>query len=292
MGTGAGAMTTDIDPGNDRDTSRTSTDEPDARLEQLAGEIDETRGDLTETIQAIGEKLEPGNLARDASETVKAATRGKVEQMNLGAQETWRDVTSGNTGGIVDTIKANPIPAGMVAVGIGMLLMNRGQQSQRQIGRYRSFDYGSGLPGNHGYTRSSWEPERWDRRSGESPLDTVGATVSGAAESAGDVVGQVAGQAGEKVGQVADSVGQMAGEIPHQAGYAMGQGAGQLRRFIDEYPLGAGAIAVAAGAALGVLLPTTRIERDTMGQARDQLVEQAESTVHEALDTVEQEARA
>jgi hypothetical protein len=287
-------MTTDFDNSrtNDLDNGTTSIepDEPDARVEQLAGEIDETRGDLTETIQAIGEKLEPSNLAREASETVKATTRGKVEQMNLGAQETWRDVTTGNTGGIVDTIKSNPIPAGMVAAGIGMLFMNRGKQSQRQqFGRTQSFEYGSGLPGDHGYTRSSsWEPAQWDRRSGGSPLDRVGSTVSGAAESAGSTMDHVAGQAGEKVGQVADSVGQAAGEIPQQAGYVIGQGAGQLRRFIDEYPLGAGAVAVAAGAALGVLLPSTRIERETIGQARDQFVDQAESTVHDALDKVEE----
>ena len=84
---------------------------------------------------------------------------------------------------------------------------------------------------------------------------------------------------------------QTAGEIPQQAGYYVEQGASQVRRFIDENPLGAGVIAVAAGAALGMLLPSTQIERQTIGQARDQLVEQAESTAHQALDKVEEQAQ-
>ena len=287
---------------NDNPTA--SSDDADERVEQLAAEIDETRGDLSQTIQAIGEKLEPGNVAREATETVKATTLGKVEQMSYGAQETWRDVRSGNPGGIVETIKTNPVPAGMVGVGLAMLFMNRGKQAQdRQYrdydarGGYQSFDYGSSLPGDRSYTRqgSSWEPREWERRSGNgggNPLEQAGSAVAGAAGSAGDTVGRVADQAGQKVGKLADTVGQTAGDIPQQAGYYVEQGGSQVRRFIDENPLGAGVIAVAAGAALGMLLPSTQIERQTIGQARDQLVEQAESTVHQALNKVEEQAQA
>ena len=92
-------------------------------------------------------------------------------------------------------------------------------------------------------------------------------------------------------GTVAGTVSQTAGEIPQQAGYYVDQGTSQVRRFIDENPLGAGVIAVAAGAAIGMLLPATQIEQQTIGQARDQLVEQAESTVHQALDKVEEQAQ-
>lgn len=38
-----------------------------------------------------------------------------------------------------------------------------------------------------------------------------------------------------------------------------------------------------------MLLPTMPLERDTMGEARDQLVDRVEDTVHEALDTVDAE---
>jgi len=309
MGKGPDPMTNEHDdpaslPGSyQENTAASSADDPEQRVEQLTAEIDETRDGLTETIAAIGEKLEPANIAREATDTVKATTLGKVEQMTYGAQETWRDVSSGNAGSIVDTIKSNPVPAGMVGLGIAMLLMNRGKQAQSSQFRsspsgYQSFDYGSSLPGSHGYRRqpaSSWEQGEWDRRSGNgggNPMEKVGSTVSQAAGSAGETVGQVADQASQRVSDIADTVGQAAGEIPQQAGYYVQQGGSQIRRFMDENPLGAGVIAVAAGAALGMLVPSTQFERQTIGQKRDEVVEQAESTVHQALDKVEQQAQA
>jgi ElaB/YqjD/DUF883 family membrane-anchored ribosome-binding protein len=291
-------MTYDPDPAAAGEQAASKGD-PEVRVERLTEEIDQTRDGLTETIQAIGDKLEPGNLAREATDTVVATTRGKVDQMTYGAQETFRDVTT-NPGSIVDTIKANPVPAGMVGLGLAMLFMNRGQQGQnRRFGSspagyrgYQSFDYGSSLPGDYGYRRqSSWEPQAWDQRAATSPVDRVGQTVSGAAESAGETVSNAADQAGRRVGELADTVGQTAGDLPDQAGFYVQQGTSQVRRFIDENPLGAGVIAVAAGAALGMLLPSTQVERDTIGPARDQLVDQAESSVHQALDKVEDQAQ-
>ena len=259
------------------------TGDPEERVERLTEEIDQTRDGLTETIQAIGDKLEPGNLAREATDTVVATTRGKVDQMTYGAQETFRDVTSNPTS-IVDTVKANPVPAGMIGLGIAMLFMNRGKQDRRfgtspaGYRGYQSYEPGSGLPGDHGYTRpSSWESQSWDQRS------TGG--------SAGETVSDAADQVGRRVGELAGSVSQTAGEIPQQAGYYMEQGSSQARRFIEENPLGAGAIALAAGAALGMMLPSTQVERQTIGQARDRVIDQAESTVHEALDKVDEQVQ-
>jgi ElaB/YqjD/DUF883 family membrane-anchored ribosome-binding protein len=294
-------MTYDTDPAT-TGSDAAPTGDPEERVEQLTEEIDQTRDGLTETIQAIGDKLEPGNLAREATDSVVATTRGKVDQMTYGAQETFRDVTS-NPGSILDTVKSNPIPAGMIGLGVAMLFMNRGKQGQadRRFSSspagyrgYQSFDYGSSLPGDHGYNRrSSWEPQEWDRRSssGQNPMERAGQTVAGVAGSAGETVSNAADEAGRRVSELADTVGETAGEIPQQAGYYVQQGSSQIRRFIDENPLGAGVIAVAAGAAIGMLLPTTDVERQTIGPARDQVVQQAESSVHQALDKVEQQTQ-
>jgi ElaB/YqjD/DUF883 family membrane-anchored ribosome-binding protein len=249
-------------------------DDPEARVDQLTSEIDETRGDLTETIGAIGDKLDPANIAREASQTVRSATVGKVEQMTYGAQETWRDVRTGNTGSIVDTITSNPVPAGMVAVGLGLLFMNRGRQSRSQGNQYWNR-----------YGDQGWTGGRPYENGGGSATDRVGSTMSGA----GDRVGEVAGQAGRKVSEMTDSISQTAERLPQQAGQYMEQGGSQVRRFMDENPLGAGVIAFAAGATIGMLLPTTPMERDAIGPARDQLVDKVEGTVHQALDKVDQQ---
>lgn len=255
----------------------TTHDDPDARVDRLASEIDDTRSDLTQTISAIGEKLDPGNIAREAGDTVRAATLGKVEQMSYGAQETWRDVRTGNTGSIVDTITSNPVPAGMVALGLGMLFMNRGAK---------------GAP-----ARGDWQRQRWDQPvRGDSALDRVGSTVGDVGDSVkgkvgdvGDTVKGAADSAGRKLTGVMEGVGDAASDIPQQAGHMVEERAGQVRRFIDENPLGAGVIALAAGAAIGLLLPSTPLERETLGQARNELVSKAESGVHDALDKVEEQ---
>jgi hypothetical protein len=263
---------------SDADLARRPDDDPDARVEQLASEIDETRGDLGQTIAEIGDRLDPSTIARDASATVREAALGKVDQMTYGAQETWRDVRTGNTGSIVDTITSNPVPAGMVAAGIALLFMNRGQRAQRRWDREpdRSWSYGD--------REASWDRGAWERRQGGSnPLDRVGSTVS----DAGDRIGQAAGEAGQRVSGALESVGQTAEQLPQQASMVLDQGGGQVRRFIDEYPLGAGVVAFAAGAAIGMLLPTTPLERERIGPVRDQLVDKAEGAVHEALDTAE-----
>ena len=130
--------------------------------------------------------------------------------MTYGAQETWRDVTS-NPGNILNTDQSNPVPAGMVGLGIAMLMMNRGKQGQdRRYGTsgagyrgYQSFD-GSSLPGDHGYTRqSSWQPQRWERRSGGSPLlpDGPGRVRRGGHRGRGRQRRRRRGSAGRRAGR-------------------------------------------------------------------------------------------
>jgi len=259
--------------------------DPDARTDEIVAEIDHTRDQMSETVQAIGEKLDPGNIARDASETVKAATVGKVEQMATGAQETWRDVTRGETSGIVDTITGNPIPAGMVAVGLAMLFMKRGASSQ---GRMRGEVYANTPYGTPDYRSptGTWQ-QGASTSGGGSTAGKLGSSVSDAAGQAGSRVSAVADQAGERVGRVAEDVAETASQAQHEAQRLVSRGTSQFRRLMDDSPLAVGAAALAAGAAAGMLIPSTDQERRTIGPARDRLVDEAEMAAHETLDTVE-----
>src|SRR3954447_4290404 len=134
-------------------------DDGDAEVEVIVAQIEETRGDLSETIDEIGRRLEPGNVAREAGETVRTAATRKVDDMTTGIQDTWTDVRRGDASGIVDTIKSNPIPAAMVALGIGMLFMNRGSQSSSRPMRWESSNRGySGYGGYGGSQRWNDQP--------------------------------------------------------------------------------------------------------------------------------------
>ena len=79
---------------------------------------------MSETVDAIQERLSPQNLKEQAKDRVKEATVGRA-----------RDARSG----IVDTVRANPLPAALT--GLGWLLMSARQQSQAQPRIYRDDVY-------------------------------------------------------------------------------------------------------------------------------------------------------
>ena len=67
----------------------------DEEVEVIATEIEQTRDEMTGTVQAIGDRLDPANIVQDAKKTVREATVGRVEQMTSNALETAGDTGSG-----------------------------------------------------------------------------------------------------------------------------------------------------------------------------------------------------
>jgi uncharacterized protein YprB with RNaseH-like and TPR domain len=65
------------DPDESRTTS-TSADDYDENTEQLRAEIEDTRADMSQTINEIQERLSPEHLMGQVKETVRDATIGKV----------------------------------------------------------------------------------------------------------------------------------------------------------------------------------------------------------------------
>ena len=161
----------------------------DPEVERLVEDIDETRNEMTGTVEEIGDRLDPRNIVEDAKQTVKAATVGKVESMATTAEElageateTVRDVG----GSMIDTITRNPVPAAMVGLGIGWLVMS---------GRSRN-----GSQARHGSQA---------RRNGNDPLRQAQRTVAEARTE----VGRVADELPHQVRATADDLGTSASEM-------------------------------------------------------------------------------
>lgn len=64
----------------------------------------------------------------------------------------------------------------------------------------------------------------------------------------------------------------------------MHKGMRRASNLLEDQPLVMGALAVAAGAAVGAMLPRTKFENDTMGESRDRLFAEAEAVFHEERD--------
>jgi len=149
--------------------------------------------------------------------------------------------------------------------------------------------------------------------------DQVQTGVDQAKSAAGDVAGQVqegigtaaegigtvAGTAAAGIGTVADtavhgaeavvggvassvtSVASGVGSTVTGAGSQVKQMPGRLRHMVEENPMRLGLVGVALGSAVALAVPETRRENQMLGEARDSIVERAQSTAQNTLQKVQ-----
>ena len=252
-------MTEEINRDSDLDP------EAQAEVEVLENDIAATRDEMTDTVQTIGERLDPANVIQDAKDTVREATVGRVEHMTSNAMETATDAGSG----IIETMRRNPIPTAMAAIGIGWLLMNRSDGR----GSYRS---GAGWD-------DTWrDSERYGY---------AGYPSSGRDRGMTDRAGETIDQVGRKAGQVADdvrtTVGSTVGQLPDQVGSTAREVGWNAERLVQENPLALGAAAFAVGAAIGMALPETDVERNVLGGPAGTAIDKAQQAASDAVEQLQ-----
>lgn len=256
--------------------------------------VEQARSEMGDTIDAIKEKLEPRHLVEQARETVREATIGKAQHAMGDVMDRARDTvdTVGETAqdvtaSIARTIRENPIPAAMIGIGIGWLLM-----SARDNGAGRRYPS----------RRESWYPDSPSTHRYEDPAAWAGTPTSyqryeqeggirDAASRVKDRAGEMVGRVQEKTGEMADRVQESAQNLGERARYRTRQTVGAVERSVDENPLAIGAVALAVGAAIGFLLPETQKERELMGEARDRIVDRAQEAAQEIGQKVKHVAR-
>ena len=234
-------------------------------IERTRAEIVRTRADMSETVDAIQGRLSPENLKEQAKDRVKEATVGRAQEAGSG---------------IVETIRANPVPAALTGIGLGWLLMSARKQ-QEERARFRRVPYG--------------QPPRYEEQGSSGAAagqalgrarDSVGETAS----QAQDKAGQVASQAQDKVEQVAGQAQDQVSRLGDQARYQARRASVGFQRMLRENPLAVGALATGVGAAVGLAIPETAKEHEVMGEARDDLVEKTQEKVQETQQKVRQVA--
>lgn len=270
----------------------------DFELEQSRVQIEQTRSEMSTTIDAIQEKLSPQNIAQQAKDTVKEATVGKAQEMMSNAGDTASDLVN-NAGSsargfgstLIGTVKANPVPAAIAGIGLSWLFMSgRKQSSGGTDSNSYSNQYGSNLPGyNPG--RSGQSGYGYERQSDSSPL---GSRLGATQDKVGDLAGQAQGKASDVAGQVQDTAGQVAGQVQDTAGqladsaqYGAQRAQTAFQQALHSNPLAVGAAAIAVGAAIGLSIPETDKENQLLGETRDDVMQQAQHTVQEKAQQVQ-----
>jgi ElaB/YqjD/DUF883 family membrane-anchored ribosome-binding protein len=292
---------------------------PEMRPEEIRAQMVQTRAELSDTIDAIHERLDPEKLKHQATESIRAATIGKVEQAMNRVEDTARETRYG----LADTIRQNPIPAALVGVGLTWLFFNgsdRNGGSSRSYGRYPSNGSSVGMR-PYGALDTPNQP----------PFEGTGSRVQGTAQNLVDQAGsqvrrlgqqaqQTGGQAVDQVenlgNQVQDTVQNLGSQaqdtVQHLGSQAVGQ-VGEIRddvqgqvqhlssevqqqtqwlsnnfdRILRANPLSVGAVALALGAAVGLAAPDTAPEEKLLGGARERVQQKAQEAAHGALENAQ-----
>jgi uncharacterized protein DUF3618 len=239
--------------------------EADARAREIREEIAQTRDDMSETIEAIQDRLKPSTVVANATERVKSATTEKVKQMaNTAGDAADRVVHSS----FVDTVRDNPWPVAMIGIGAAWLWMKgRSTSGQYTTGRYA---YGDDYPVRNEYgVENDWRTRTAPAR-----------PVYGSGEYAEDLgYSEMSDQRGSSAGEYVDTVRSTARQTSRRA-------KNSFNRVLRENPLALGAAATIVGAAIGMTLPETDVENEWMGDARDNVVERAKEMAGNAAERV------
>ena len=270
--------TNQISAAADSDESRTtSADDYDENTEQLRADIEDTRTDMSQTINEIQERLSPDYLMDQVKETVREATIGKVERVMGQIGETLSGVTepalevAGRAGNAIkevgttvgDKIWKNPIPMALIGLGVGMLVMKtyRGENGGSSSSPRKSLQ---GSRSNYALGDVG-QPRHTQQSTGASALNQVKETASDLASRSTETLNELGTKA-------KDGVSRFGG-------------------IMRDNPLAAGAVALAAGTAVGLLIPSTQIETEYIGETGERLVERVEDVARDALGKVQDAAK-
>lgn len=312
------------------DTTRAS-DRPAA----IADDIRETRAEMSETLDAIGAKLDPSHIADQAKEALTTHARD--------AGASLMDAVKDSS--VLDTIKANPLPAAAVGLSLAWFVSKLGESESERYrrdrynatgdpyyapryfegGGYRPYPgrydggqdprgYGDGSlasrqrpapsgPGSGTYTDPASGGDGGLLDKAADALDTAKDKAADLAGDAKDAVTDAASAARDTATDLADAARDHASSAADHASGSAHRTARRAESWLDRQmqsnPLAVGAVALAAGALVGLSIPETDAEHELMGEHADaakakalRLAESKADSVQAAAEDLGEEASA
>jgi ElaB/YqjD/DUF883 family membrane-anchored ribosome-binding protein len=269
----------------------------DQSADAIRADIERTRERLGGTVEALGAHLNPSLLKQRVKDSVREATIGRAKTMARNA----RDKAEESGRGLIGTLRDNPIPAAMIAGGIGWLLF--GKRRERDAENVADWDYHNSVGASEDastttpyreaptidYSHQLPEHAASDRGVGSRAREASERVVSGArhagesvvsgARSAGETVASTARAAGEKVASGTSRVAHTIADRARAGGH-------KVEETFEQNPMMLGVVAAAVGLAVGMSLPATEKESQLMGSKRDELIDKARDTISDTKEKV------
>ena len=268
-----------------------ATDRHDRSADEIRRDIEDTRADMHETVDALERKLSPGQLV----------------------DEVWSRVrTSGGTGGagaIGDVIRDHPLPLALMGLGVAWLAVEKATESPGERLRSRHGHVGAGT---YEPAEGRVGPYRGDAVSqGEetSALDNVKDRASSAMETVKGKASELTDRAKSKAEDAMSGIRGAGSDSPEWSSdggdedgdrlqRAKSEARGGARRAqhgfrsaLEEQPMALGALAFGLGLASGLAAPTTRKEDELMGRASDAVKREAKETARDAAESAKHVAK-
>lgn len=195
---------------------------------EVLARIEATRARMGDTIDQIGDRVNPDRVQAEMKARAREQVREVKDNMKYKARSAMRDIEHGVSDagrGVWDTIRENPIPAGLVGVGLAWLVANGATRDRGRghtgYGTYppgTGLGYGAGLGTTaayddldynreYGYSREYGYDVRDRSRKGVSPTGELYArprTTSGAGEGSAGTMENVKERASEAADEVRD----------------------------------------------------------------------------------------
>jgi hypothetical protein len=247
---------------------------------EIRSEIDRTRSDMDETFAALDAKLTPKEIGLELWSLFKGGS-------STGASKLWQ------------VARQHPMPAAVVGLGLGWLLVETSSKSGKDAydGRYRDEPrdrYSSSY--RQGYA-AGYEPEEESgllSAAGDKVKDLAGSAkdaLSGATGKVGDAADWTREHASDLGHQVADKASSLGHQAKDRVSELGSQTKRQARRArlgfwqtMEENPLMVGAAVLALGVIAGLAVPSTDKEDELMGETRDRLFDDVKEAGQQALD--------
>ena len=195
--------------------------------------------------------------------SIRDATIGRVEQLATQAGDVMNETK--NT--IIETVRQNPIPAAMAGIGIVWLFMNRSARI-----RGLASDVAEGV--THAVHAAG------------SALGSAGTAIAGAAHDASNVTGRAVHEAAAAAGDFGATATHALTSVASTAREGAMRAERGISTTFESNPFAMGAVALAAGAAVGYSLPRTNREDALFEGVRDQVVHGATDLAHDAAQTL------
>lgn len=226
---------------------------------ELELEVEETRGRIDQTVEALKDKMQPREMFDEATRMMGGASNKVLTTA-------------------VDQLRENPIPIALIGLGVAWLAISQTRRHSASVG----------------YEGSGYYPTYEGYDEGESLRAKVKAKAEAAKAKLADSAERAKSKLSDAQHHAADSMSGVRGKVGEYAHLAQDKageyGREARRRFddtLDAEPLVIGAVGLAVGAAIGAALPSTATERRYFGPARSKVADRAKASLDDVKDVAQ-----